>query len=700
MENEFNGQGQNPAMNSGPSSGPQDVDKSVFYELAENSPNMIFVNVKGKVKYANKRCMEVMGYTREEFYSDQFNFMDITAEEFKPTVQAAFQKHSQNMEVPPYEYCVITKSGKRIQTILTSKLMNYNGEPAIMGIITDISQQKNNEKAMRESEQRYRSTIDSLADAIHVVDKNLKIVLINESFKRMNKLLGLSTDIVGLTVFEAFPFLPTRVRDEYLRVFKTGKVLITEEESIVSGKKIFTETRKIPLFENEKVVRIITSIVNITERKLFEIHQQELNRELALSNKKLKQLALRDAHTGLYNHRFLSEALDPAFALALRNRYPFSLIMIDIDYFKSINDVYGHLFGDIVLKQFADMIRKQVRRYNTVIRYGGEEFIVLSPNTDRLMAVKFAQRLLDEIGVTPFGNKKNSIKLKVSIAVASYPDDTINRPMDLIELAERILDKAKEFGGNQVFSSENVKKGRKNHKNKKEAKMDIHYLKEKMERLNKRANQSLIEAIFAFAKTIEMKDHYTGEHVEMTVYFASQIAEKAGLTKEEIHHIKQAAILHDLGKVGISEKILLKPGELTQDEFKTIMEHPVIGADIIRPIHLLHNIIPLVMYHHERWDGKGYPMGLKGEEIPIGARVIALADAYQALTSTRPYRKAFSKAEAIRIIKKESGTRFDPKIVKVFLTLSKHLKVPGEGKKQHKKKPAVQKKAPARTRKK
>ncbi len=141
----------------------------------------------------------------------------------------------------------------------------------------------------------------------------------------------------------------------------------------------------------------------------------------------------------------------------------------------------------------------------------------------------------------------------------------------------------------------------------------------------------------------------------------------------------------------------MKPGELTEKEFKTIMEHPVIGADIIRPIHMLHNIIPLVMYHHERWDGKGYPMGLKAEEIPIGARIISLADAYQALTSNRPYRKAYGKAEAIRIIRKESGSRFDPRIVKVFLSIADDLTVPGEKRGNEGKKGPSAAKAPGRS---
>jgi HD-GYP domain-containing protein (c-di-GMP phosphodiesterase class II) len=138
--------------------------------------------------------------------------------------------------------------------------------------------------------------------------------------------------------------------------------------------------------------------------------------------------------------------------------------------------------------------------------------------------------------------------------------------------------------------------------------------------------------------------------------------------------IKQAAMLHDLGKIGISENILLKKGKLNKREFEEIKKHPQIGADIIRPIQFLHALIPFIFYHHERWDGKGYPSGIKGEDIPIGARIIAIADVYQALISDRPYHKAFTKAKAIDMIKKSSGTQFDPRIVNNFLTVIKKEK--------------------------
>ncbi|MEI6862856.1 MAG: HD-GYP domain-containing protein, partial [Candidatus Omnitrophota bacterium] len=161
--------------------------------------------------------------------------------------------------------------------------------------------------------------------------------------------------------------------------------------------------------------------------------------------------------------------------------------------------------------------------------------------------------------------------------------------------------------------------------------------------------------------------------------YSTSIAKAMGLSLEDIENIRQASILHDLGKVGVSDKILHKKTKLTKREFDEIKRHPQIAADIIRPVHFLHDIIPLILYHHERWDGKGYPSGLMGPEIPIGARIISVADVYQALTSKRPYRKAFSESEAIRMIKEGYGTQFDPEVVNVF------MKVIGKEKRDNKK---------------
>jgi diguanylate cyclase (GGDEF)-like protein/PAS domain S-box-containing protein len=408
---------------------------------------------------------------------------------------------------------------------------------------------------------------------------------------------------------------------------------------------------------------------SIIERKRAEEKLEILNRKLLRTSRRFRQLALRDSHTGLYNHRYLENVIEAEFNRAKRSAYALSVIMLDIDYFKSINDVYGHQFGDLILKQFARQLKRQVRQYDIVVRFGGEEFIIISPGIDRTTTLALAQRILDNVYLHNFGNDEHSIKLKLSAAVVSYPEDNINTAMDLINTADKILNKVKEDGGDRVYSSIDMKKIKSEALERNEDNTSIEILREKLEKLSKRANQSLFESIFAFAKTIKLRDQYTGEHVESTVNFATEIAKRLKLSDRKVEQIKQAAKLHDLGKIGISDRILLKNSRLTSSEFAEIKKHPMVGADILRPIQSLHDIIPLILYHHERWDGKGYPYGLKQEQIPIGARIVALADVYQALISDRPYRPAFNKTQAIKLIKSGAGTQFDPKIVETFLTI-------------------------------
>lgn len=642
-----------------------------FRMLAEESPNMIFINQRGKVLYCNKKCEEITGYAKEEILSPSFDFHVLHTPDSMDVVMAAFQKHMKGEEVAPYEYRLKTKSGKVLEAIITTKLIDYQGGKSIMGIVTDISKQKAVEQALRNSEQTYRVTINSLGDAIHMIDRDMRIVLFNRTLLEWQKRYNLMTNILGKKITEVYPFLGKQVLEQYERVFSTGETFVTEESNQVGRQTIYTETRKIPVFENGKVNEIITVMRDISGTKEKEQKLRDLNQELVDSNKRLKELSLLDAHTGLYNHRYLGEVLKAEFARAKREDTPLALLKVDVDYFKSINDLYGHEFGDIVLKQLALHLKKLVRKYNIVTRYGGEEFVILSPNTDRLEAINVGQRLIDAINVETFGTKANSVKLRISVAVAAYPEDKIIKAIDMIEMADQCINKAKELGGNRLCTSQELMEKKKPEKKHKADRADIRQMKDKIDKLTKRANQSLIESIFAFAKTIELKDHYTGEHVEKTVQFATDIAKAVGLPREQINLIKQAAILHDLGKVGIPEKILHKKAKLTKKEFKEIKAHPLIGADIIRPIHLLHDILPYIMYHHERWDGKGYPIGLKGEEIPLGARIISLADTYQALTSNRPYRKAFSKSEAIKMIKECAGTQFDPAMVNAFLKIIK-----------------------------
>lgn len=455
---------------------------------------------------------------------------------------------------------------------------------------------------------------------------------------------------------------------------KTIKDLETEIATSDGGRRVVSWSSTIIRDSYGKIIGSMLVGNDVTERKAIEKERESLNKELTKTNKRLSQLALKDPETGLHNHHYLAEAIEPELYRAKRYVHPLSVLMIDIDYFRSVNDLYGHEFGDMVLKQFAAQLKKMVRRYDIVVRFGGEEFVILSSGADRSKAIALAHRLMEALSIYNFGDSKHTVKLRMSMAVASYPDDPIESGMDLIYLAEKLLDKAKEAGGNNVFFSGDLEKdGKKNGKSGGEP-TDIRYLKKKISSLTKRGRQSLMESIFAFAKTIEMRDHYTGEHADSTVHYSTQIARALKLDQEEIDHVRQAAILHDLGKVGISDKILLKKSKLTKKEFDEIKKHPQIAADIIRPIQFMKDIIPLILYHHEKWNGTGYPMGIKGRSIPVGARIISIADVYQALTSDRPYRRAFSKKKAMQILKENIGIQFDPAIVKVFLRILKEEK--------------------------
>jgi diguanylate cyclase (GGDEF)-like protein/PAS domain S-box-containing protein len=538
------------------------------------------------------------------------------------------------------------------------------------GIEFDITDIKHAEAALEISEANYRSIFELASDAILVRDiETYEIVDANQQACALlcypkEELIGTKPDQI----------LPGKVpyNWQYMRpIF--NKAAGGEQQSVEmmlkdkAGRTFWVESH-IKRAVIGGIYRMISIAHDISDRKESEKKISALNNSITKANEELKRLALIDSHTGLYNFHYYGGMIEAEFSRAQRQGERLSLIMMDIDYFKSINDVYGHEFGDIVLKQFADILKNTVRLYDIVIRFGGEEFIIIAPGTGNREALNLAKRILSAVNGRDFGNTANQVKLKVSAAVGSYPDDPhITKSADFLTIADDILNRAKEEGGNRAYSSLDIKLAGIAIELKEED--NVKSLKDKIQKLTTRGNQSVAEAIFAFAKTIELKDHYTGEHVDDTMHYARLISERLGLPEHTIETVKYAAALHDLGKVGIPESILHKKDKLSDEEYDNIKRHPQIGADIVRPIHFLHEIIPAIVHHHERWDGAGYPHGLKGEAIPLGARIVAVADAYQAMISDRPYRKAYTVKKTMEILKDNSGTQFDPKVVKTFIEI-------------------------------
>ena len=603
--------------------------------ILNNIPDIAWLKDKDSRYVAvNEPFAKVCGFNPEEVAGK--TDLDIWPRELAEKYRADDQDVIKTGKRQSFEELLVDRDGKS-QWVETIKTPIYNDKGEIIGttgISRDITERKKYGERLREAKAELE---------IRVKVRTAELSRANEDLKKYQ---------------------------EQLKELVKERTSAFEKE-LALRKKVEEELNKYR-DHLEDIVRERTEqlLKEISEHKEASHKIAVLAKGLSSSNKKLKQLALTDSHTGLFNHRYLGEVIEAEFHRARRYAHHLTVIMLDIDYFKSINDVYGHQFGDLVLKQFAGELKRMVRRYDIVIRFGGEEFLVISPGIDREQAFALSGRILESLNLRNFGNKKHFVKLKISIGIVSYPEDNnINSGMDLVNMADQVLNKAKESGGNRVYLLSDVKKENGASTQRKDKNPQVKLLKSKIEKLNKRANQSLTEAILAFAKTIELKDHYTGEHVELTGHYATLIANKLGLPKDEVELIRQASILHDLGKIGISEKILLKKSKLTKKEFDEIKRHPQIGADILRPIRFLHGLIPIIFYHHARWDGKGYPSGIKGEEIPIGARIIALADVYQALSSDRPYRKAYSKACAAKIIKAGSGKQFDPRITEIFLDI-------------------------------
>jgi diguanylate cyclase (GGDEF)-like protein/putative nucleotidyltransferase with HDIG domain len=352
-----------------------------------------------------------------------------------------------------------------------------------------------------------------------------------------------------------------------------------------------------------------------------------------------------DGLTGLYNHRHFHERLDHEIARGSRFGTTFSLIMLDIDLFKAYNDIHGHLAGDEILRRIAVCIQTSIRSLDIAFRYGGEEFAIILPEARLDDAHKVAERIRKTIA------SRTSFKappITASLGVANWPIDGVMKA-EIISCADAALYRAKQTGRNRTCLSSDV------------VKPATPLVSVELE-----ARSRALSIIYALAATVDAKDHYTYGHSKKVSDYAVAVGEAMGLPQDRIDIIRAAGLLHDIGKVGIPDSILNKKGTLNDEEWGLIKDHPKLGVEILRHVIDLVNCLPVILHHHERFDGTGYPSGLKGDNIPLEARILAVADAFDAITSPRPYREQLSSQEALEELKRCIGSQFDPKVLEVF----------------------------------
>ncbi len=363
---------------------------------------------------------------------------------------------------------------------------------------------------------------------------------------------------------------------------------------------------------------------------------------VALEHGVLFHRSITDPLTGLYNHRFFHDRLDQELEQAARYGESLSLIALDIDDFGAYNERHGHMAGDRLLVDAASLFQGVCTRSCTVARLGGDEFAVILPATELSEATVIARRMLDVLSIEA-GERPGSVS--VSAGVASFPMHAVDAER-LMRVADGALFDAKESGkaGVVAYDTERVP--------------DL----SARERISRLERQNRLSAVRALAAAVDARDASTRDHSATVAHLARAVGVRMGWSEDDLRQLETAATLHDVGKIGIPDSLLNKRGPLSERETQQIRQHSVLGQQILSSAGLS-EIMPVVRSHHEHWDGSGYPDGLAGEEIPLGARIIGVCDAYDTMVTDRPQSPPMRREDALALIEDEAGFRFDPACV-------------------------------------
>ena len=459
----------------------------------------------------------------------------------------------------------------------------------------------------------------------------------------------------------------------------------------------------LPIFYGEHLHGVL--YVETLERVEFSEEESLLLRTLAdliagalhnaLSFQKAQEQAITDGLTGVKTHRFFMEALSSEWKRSSRAGRSFALVLMDLDRFKFVNDFYGHLEGDLVLQRVGQILETNCRRSDVVARYGGDEFVILMPETTMEQARQLSQKLRGWVAADPLLREKN---ISASFGIASYPLHG-SSPQELIQVADASMYLSKHQGGNTVSTADHVdpKEARRWKRDVLEAYLGVTLkrlfstgpdaFEEIYQRLRQFSDslpatessgpenaegahalpQSILDTVTSLAYAIDAKDQYTQGHSQKVSAYAALLAEAIGMSEVEVEEIRLGAVLHDVGKVGIPEPILNKSGPLNHDEWETMKTHVLFGGRLLEPLVALARIRQMVLHHHEFFDGSGYPESLSGKNIPLGARIITIADSYDTITSDRSYKKGRTAEEALTELERCANSQFDPELIAAFV---------------------------------
>ncbi len=381
---------------------------------------------------------------------------------------------------------------------------------------------------------------------------------------------------------------------------------------------------------------------------------------IASALRETHESATTDRLTGVSNRQALLGALFTEVERAARYQRPFSVAFVDIDHFKAVNDTYGHAVGDVVLRGVAQTIRTNLRATDSIGRYGGEEFMLLLTETSPEEATVLTEKLRVLVARQRFPVDGHELQVTISIGIAGGLGSTL-RVEALVRDADAAMYSAKSLGRNQTYvfaePDEDARVPR--------APISAAGRARAME-LGRQAREAAAAALHSIVAPLP---NHRGQPSPVVASIVAAMATQLDLPENEIDRIRIAALLHDVGKVAVPEEILEKPAPLTSAEWRTVVQHPRIGQVILEQAAALKDAAPIILHHHERYSGHGYPFGLRGNDIPLGARIVGIADAYDAMTRDRPYKAAMTHDAAVKELRRQAGTQFDPELVGLFCEL-------------------------------
>lgn len=589
-----------------------DVERLNKAEMLSHLGSYVMDLKTGKVEWSNE-LFRMFGYEPGSFEPSLEKRIEMTHPADRPLVSDSIRMAIYGMKGFKIENRILRADGS-LRWVLSTGYIEYdeNGEKAnFIGTLLDITDRKNLIRSLEEEKEKLRLTIASIGDGVISTDLHGNITIFNSVAEQLTG--WSSQDAIGRPICEVLQVIDINTGEKCINPIQ--KVMENNSSQGLESQTIFVSKDKhdrtiaysaAPIKDNDGNIQgAILVFRDITEEK----RKQD----------EIFYMSYCDSLTGLYNRRYFEEELK---RLDNESNLPISIIMGDANGLKITNDAFGHSEGDKLLQQVAKAIKKSCRAGDIAARWGGDEFVMILPKTKKEDAGAIVKRIKDACA------DMRVESLNVSIALGWDTKETQEEDLlKVIKSAEDYMYKHK------VVEGENVR-------------------------------SNIINAVF---NTLHEKNPGVESHSNRVSALSQQIGKAMALPESRIIELKVAGLLHDIGKVALNENILNKTGPLTENEWNEVKRHSDIGYRIINTSPEMSDIASYVLFHHEHYDGTGYPKGLKGEEIPLLARIITVADAYDSMTNEKTYKQVMSKDAAVNELIKGKGTQFDPHIVDVFI---------------------------------